>query len=101
MLLMTNKKYIKYFVLSFAFVLTGIFKDIYNDYKYTYIGSGIFLLLASIFLFIGMGVNYRLQDKELKNEATIVQPTSKDEFTTNKESSNEVVTVPDASKSAE
>lgn len=47
---------------------TGKFKDIYNDYKYTYQGCGIVLIIASVFLFVGMGINYRLLDKEKKEE---------------------------------
>lgn len=50
------------------FVLTGRFKDIYHDYKYTYQGCGILLIVSSVFLFVGMGINYRLLDKEKKEE---------------------------------
>lgn len=50
------------------FVLTGKFKDIYHDYKYTYQGCGILLIVSSVFLFFGMGINYRLLDKEKKEE---------------------------------
>ncbi|KAM4613112.1 monocarboxylate transporter 1-like [Polymixia lowei] len=46
----------------------GRFKDIYDDYKYTYQGCGIVLIVASVFLFVGMGINYRLLDKEKKEE---------------------------------
>ncbi len=58
-------------ILSFAmwlFVFTGKFKDIYHDYKYTYQGCGILLIVSSVFLFAGMGLNYRLLDKEKKEE---------------------------------
>ncbi|KAJ8399564.1 hypothetical protein AAFF_G00409750 [Aldrovandia affinis] len=48
--------------------LLGKFNDIYHDYKYTYLGCGIILIVASIFLFVGMGINYRLLDKEKKEE---------------------------------
>ncbi|KAK0136617.1 Monocarboxylate transporter 1 [Merluccius polli] len=44
------------------------FKDIYNDYKYTYQGCGIILIVSSVFLFFAMGINYRLLDKEKKEE---------------------------------
>lgn len=47
---------------------TGKFKDIYHDYKYTYQGCGILLIISSFFLFVGMGFNYRLLDKEKKEE---------------------------------
>lgn len=48
--------------------LLGRFKDIYHDYKYTYQSSGIILIVSSIFLFLGMGLNYRLLAKEKKEE---------------------------------
>lgn len=48
--------------------LLGRFKDIYHDYKYTYQGCGILLIVSSVFLFLGMGLNYRLLDKEKKEE---------------------------------
>lgn len=50
------------------FVFTGKFKDIYHDYKYTYQGCGILLIVSSFILFAGMGLNYRLLDKEKKEE---------------------------------
>lgn len=50
------------------FVFTGKFKDIYHDYKYTYQGCGILLIISSVFLFAGMGLNYRLLAKEKKEE---------------------------------
>ncbi|KAA0712703.1 Monocarboxylate transporter 1 [Triplophysa tibetana] len=49
--------------------LLGKFKDIYHDYQYTYMGCGIILLVGGVFLFIGMGINYRLLRKEAKEEA--------------------------------
>ncbi|XP_034021903.1 monocarboxylate transporter 1a [Thalassophryne amazonica] len=48
--------------------MLGKFKDIYHDYKYTYQSCGILLIISSVFLFVGMGVNYRLLDKEKKEE---------------------------------
>ncbi|XP_017324068.1 monocarboxylate transporter 1b [Ictalurus punctatus] len=48
--------------------LLGKLKDRYNDYKYTYIGCGIVLVVASVFLFVGMGLNYHLLDRERKEE---------------------------------
>ncbi|XP_032405878.1 LOW QUALITY PROTEIN: monocarboxylate transporter 1-like [Xiphophorus hellerii] len=48
--------------------LLGKFKDVYHDYKYTYQGCGIVLIISSVFLFVGMGINYRLLDKEKKEE---------------------------------
>ncbi|XP_077385316.1 monocarboxylate transporter 1a [Festucalex cinctus] len=48
--------------------LLGKFKDIYHDYKYTYQGCGILLIVSSFFLFMGMGLNYRLLRKERKEE---------------------------------
>lgn len=51
-----------------CFDFAGKFKDVYHDYKYTYQGSGILLIISSIFLFVGMGTNYRLLAKEKKEE---------------------------------
>ncbi|XP_038552987.1 monocarboxylate transporter 1a [Micropterus salmoides] len=48
--------------------LLGKFKDIYHDYKYTYQGCGILLIVSSVFLFAGMGYNYRMLAKEKKEE---------------------------------
>uniref|UniRef100_A0A673YWQ9 Monocarboxylate transporter 1 n=1 Tax=Salmo trutta TaxID=8032 RepID=A0A673YWQ9_SALTR len=48
--------------------LLGKFKDIYNDYQYTYQSCGVILIIASVFLFVGMGINYRLLNKEKKEE---------------------------------
>ncbi|KAG8003005.1 Monocarboxylate transporter 1 [Nibea albiflora] len=48
--------------------LTGSFYSYYNNYDYTYISSGIILIVASVVLFIGMGINYRLLDRERKAE---------------------------------
>lgn len=50
------------------FGFTGRFKDVYHDYKYTYQGCGIVLIISSVFLFVGMGINYRLLNKEKKEE---------------------------------
>lgn len=44
----------------------GRLNDIYGDYKYTYWLCGIILIFAGIYLFIGMGINYRLTAKEEK-----------------------------------
>ncbi|XP_045442822.1 monocarboxylate transporter 1 isoform X2 [Pipistrellus kuhlii] len=43
--------------------LLGRLNDIYGDYKYTYWACGIVLIFAGIYLFIGMGINYRLTDR--------------------------------------
>ncbi|XP_077369333.1 monocarboxylate transporter 1-like [Festucalex cinctus] len=48
--------------------LTGSFYNYYQHYDYTYISSGIILIVASLFLFVGMGINYRLLAREKKNE---------------------------------
>ncbi|KAM9859313.1 monocarboxylate transporter 1a [Aulostomus maculatus] len=48
--------------------LLGKFKDIYKDYRYTYQGCGILLIVSSFFLFLGMGINYRLLAREKKEE---------------------------------
>ncbi|XP_054420781.1 monocarboxylate transporter 1 [Pteronotus mesoamericanus] len=46
--------------------LLGRLNDIYGDYKYTYWTCGVILIAAGIYLFIGMGINYRLVAKEQK-----------------------------------
>ncbi|KAI5243624.1 Monocarboxylate Transporter 1 [Manis pentadactyla] len=48
--------------------LLGRLNDVYGDYKYTYWACGIILIIAGIYLFIGMGINYRLVAKEQKAE---------------------------------
>nr|XP_006628424.1 PREDICTED: monocarboxylate transporter 1 [Lepisosteus oculatus]XP_015197754.1 PREDICTED: monocarboxylate transporter 1 [Lepisosteus oculatus]XP_015197755.1 PREDICTED: monocarboxylate transporter 1 [Lepisosteus oculatus] len=48
--------------------LLGSLNDIYHDYKYTYYGCGIIMIIGSIFLSVGMGINYRLLEKEQKAE---------------------------------
>ncbi|XP_018597593.1 monocarboxylate transporter 1-like [Scleropages formosus] len=49
--------------------LLGKLNDIYHDYKYTYYACGIVLMIASIFLFVGMSINYRLLEREQHAEA--------------------------------
>ncbi|XP_072500479.1 monocarboxylate transporter 1 [Notamacropus eugenii] len=48
--------------------LLGRLNDIYGDYKYTYWTCGVILILSGIYLFVGMGINYRLLAKEQKAE---------------------------------
>uniref|UniRef100_Q5FVB3 Monocarboxylate transporter 1 n=1 Tax=Xenopus tropicalis TaxID=8364 RepID=Q5FVB3_XENTR len=48
--------------------LLGRLNDIYGDYKYTYQACGIVLIVASVYLFIGMTIHYRLLAKEQKAE---------------------------------
>ncbi|XP_062853489.1 monocarboxylate transporter 1-like [Trichomycterus rosablanca] len=73
--------------------LLGKFKDVYHDYKYTYITCGIILVVASMFLFICMGINYRLLDKEAKQDAKKAQLKEKEDESTidiaDKETGNE------------
>ncbi|XP_061591135.1 monocarboxylate transporter 1-like [Cololabis saira] len=61
--------------------LTGSFYTTYQHYDYTYITCGIILIVASIFLFVGMGINYRLLDKEKKEEERKRREEPKDERT--------------------
>ncbi|XP_012585533.1 PREDICTED: monocarboxylate transporter 1 [Condylura cristata] len=42
----------------------GRLNDVYGDYKYTYWACGIILIVAGIYLFIGMGINYHLLARE-------------------------------------
>ncbi|KAK1328945.1 hypothetical protein QTO34_011115 [Cnephaeus nilssonii] len=46
--------------------LLGRLHDIYGDYKYTYWACGIVLIVAGIYLFIGMGINYRIIERKKK-----------------------------------
>lgn len=48
--------------------LLGRLNDVYGDYKYTYWACGVILIIAGIYLFIGMGINYQLVAKEQKAE---------------------------------
>lgn len=45
---------------------TGTFYNYYHHYDYTYISSGIILMIASVILFVGMSINYRLVERETK-----------------------------------
>lgn len=60
---------------------TGQFYSIYEHYDYTYISCGIILIIASIFLFVGMGINYRLLAKEKKEEEKKEREEQKEERT--------------------
>lgn len=66
---------------TFFPLFLGQLNDIYKDYKYTYIGCGIILVIASMFLFIGMGINYHLLDRERKAEVEKAGPEIYDEET--------------------
>lgn len=76
----------------------------YGDYKYTYWACGIILIIAGIYLFIGMGINYRLVAKEQqaaeksKKEGK-EEETNVDEAAKQKEANNDVAPAPQ--KSAE
>ncbi|XP_004560299.1 monocarboxylate transporter 1 [Maylandia zebra] len=48
--------------------LTGSFYNYYQHYDFTYITCGIVLIIGSIFLFVGMGINYHMLDREKKAE---------------------------------
>ncbi|XP_063811462.1 monocarboxylate transporter 1 [Pseudophryne corroboree] len=48
--------------------LLGRLNDMYGDYKYTYQACGIVLIIASVYLFIGMTIHYRLVAREKKAE---------------------------------
>ena len=58
---------------------TGRLNDVYHDYKYTYQGCGIILIVASVFLAVAMGTNYRLLDKEKKEEERKAKLEAKDQ----------------------
>ncbi|KAL3058265.1 hypothetical protein OYC64_010441 [Pagothenia borchgrevinki] len=59
--------------------LLGKLKDIYHDYKYTYQSCGILLIVSSVILFAGMGLNYRLLDKEKKEEERLARVESEEQ----------------------
>ncbi|KAL7884857.1 hypothetical protein AOLI_G00076270 [Acnodon oligacanthus] len=61
--------------------LLGKLNDVYHDYKYTYQGCGIILIVASVFLFVGMGINYRMLDRERKEEEKKAGLEARDEET--------------------
>lgn len=60
--------------------LLGRLNDMYGNYKFTYWACGVILIIAGLFLFIGMGINYRLLAKEQKAEEK-QQKESKEEET--------------------
>uniref|UniRef100_A0A671V826 Monocarboxylate transporter 1 n=1 Tax=Sparus aurata TaxID=8175 RepID=A0A671V826_SPAAU len=61
--------------------LTGSFYNYYHHYSYTYISCGIILIVSSVILFIGMGINYRLLDRERKEEERREREEPKEERT--------------------
>ncbi|AWP10051.1 putative monocarboxylate transporter 1-like [Scophthalmus maximus] len=61
--------------------LTGTFYNYYQHYDYTYITCGIILIIASVILFVGMGINYHLLDKEKKEEERREREEPKEELT--------------------
>ncbi|XP_020636253.1 monocarboxylate transporter 1 [Pogona vitticeps] len=79
--------------------LLGKLNDVYGDYKYTYWACGIILIVSGIFLFIGMGINYRLLAKEQKADNKQKaegkeEETNVDEAEKQKEPSNDVANLP-------
>lgn len=71
----------------------------YGDYKYTYWACGVVLIIAGIYLFIGMGINYRLVAKEQKAEEKAKkegkeEETNIDEAGKQKEAKNDVTPSP-------
>lgn len=72
----------------------GSFYTYYKNYDYTYISSGIILIVASVVLFIGMGINYRLLDRERKEE-------ERKEKVENKEERAAMLAPPSPTKSAD
>ncbi|KFV18246.1 Monocarboxylate transporter 1 [Tauraco erythrolophus] len=84
--------------------LLGKLNDMYGDYKYTYWACGVILIVSGIYLFIGMGINYRLVAKEQKAEEKArnegkEEETNVDEAEKQKEANNDVA--PSPQKSAE
>uniref|UniRef100_A0A493ST50 Monocarboxylate transporter 1 n=2 Tax=Anas TaxID=8835 RepID=A0A493ST50_ANAPP len=82
--------------------LLGKLNDMYGDYKYTYWACGVILIISGIYLFIGMGINYRLVAKEQKAEEKTrnegkEEETNIDEAEKQKEANNDVATLPQKS----
>ncbi|XP_055995066.1 monocarboxylate transporter 1 [Sorex fumeus] len=73
--------------------LLGRLNDIYKDYKYTYWVCGVILIFAGLYLFVGMGINYRLTAKEQKAE--------KKEESKEEETSIDVIEKPKVANAAE
>ncbi|XP_028438200.1 monocarboxylate transporter 1-like [Perca flavescens] len=59
--------------------LTGSFYNYYENYDYTYISSGVILIVAGVMLFVGMGINYRLLAREKKAEEKMEKEEAKEE----------------------
>lgn len=72
----------------------GSFYNYYHHYSYTYISCGIILIVSSVILFIGMSINYRLLDRERKEEERREREQPKEERTA-------MLTPPSPSKSDE
>ncbi|XP_066579906.1 monocarboxylate transporter 2 [Amia ocellicauda] len=53
--------------------LGGWLVDVTGNYKYMYFCCGVIVIIASIWLFIGNAINYRLLDKERKREQELKQ----------------------------
>ncbi|KAM9003950.1 monocarboxylate transporter 1 [Sarcophilus harrisii] len=59
--------------------ILGRLNDMYGNYKYTYWACGIILIISGIYLFIGMGINYRLLAKEQKAEEELKKESKEEE----------------------
>lgn len=59
----------------------GSFYNYYQHYNYTYISSGVILMVAGLILFVGMGINYRLLAREKKEEERKEREEPKEEHT--------------------
>ncbi|XP_074407132.1 monocarboxylate transporter 1-like [Zonotrichia albicollis] len=72
----------------------GKLNDMYGDYKYTYWACGIVLIIAGIYLFIGMGINYRLVAKEEKAKKEKEDEANTDEAGKKKEEKTDAASSP-------
>ncbi|XP_010900318.1 monocarboxylate transporter 1 [Esox lucius] len=61
--------------------LLSKFYDVYQDYQWTYLCCGIILIISSVFLFVGMGINYKLLEKEKRAEERKEREEPRDEAT--------------------
>lgn len=76
--------------------LLGRLNDMYGDYKYTYWACGGVLIVAGVYLFIGMGINYRLVEKEQKAERQQEKESKEEETGVDFEKPKEVAYAADA-----
>lgn len=71
-ILILNHMFVILNLMSMHYCLTGKLVDVTKNYKYMYTCCGCVVIFASIWLFIGNFINYRLLEKE-RNQETYKQ----------------------------